>query len=114
MAYEMPVTDREKPAELFDRHPFGQWLKKRYMEQGLEQGKLAETRTAILDYVESRFSQQPAGIEAALGTIQDLKRLQTLRREVFKTDSLQEALRAIAQATDGAVGTDTGSSFFAP
>ncbi|TDA63822.1 MAG: hypothetical protein D9V47_14915 [Clostridia bacterium] len=38
MAQQMPVTNREKLAELFDRHPFGQELRKRFMEQGLQQG----------------------------------------------------------------------------
>lgn len=62
---------------------------------------MEETRTAIVDFLESRFNQQPAGVDAALDTITDLERLKKLRREVFKANTLQEALGIIAQAADG-------------
>ncbi|TDA63821.1 MAG: hypothetical protein D9V47_14910 [Clostridia bacterium] len=60
------------------------------------------TRTAILDFLESRFDQRPTGMDAALNTIQDLERLKKLRREVFKAGTLQEALEVIGRSTGGA------------
>lgn len=68
---------------------------------GLQQGELKATRAAILDFLESRFGECPAGVAASLEGLKELEQLKKLRREVFKADSLEEALAVLAAATDG-------------
>ncbi|MBC7347633.1 MAG: hypothetical protein H5U00_09330 [Clostridia bacterium] len=68
------------------------------MQQGLQQGKLEEARTAVLEFLESRFNARPAQAAAALDAVQDLELLKRLRREVFRADTLEEALSVIDRA----------------
>ncbi|MBC7347636.1 MAG: Rpn family recombination-promoting nuclease/putative transposase [Clostridia bacterium] len=78
------------------------WHEKGRMEgrtEGVELGKLEETRTAILDFLESRFGECPAWVATSLEGLKELEQLKKLRREVFKADSLEEALAVLA--TDG-------------
>lgn len=91
LARELPLEEVAQMTEILTS-----WHKR-----GMEEGRMEETRVAILEYVESRFGVHPEGLEMALETASDLEQLKRLRREIFKAASLEDCLALIAKFTNG-------------
>jgi len=91
LAEELPLEEVAQMTEILTS-----WHKR-----GMEEGRMEETRVAILEYVESRFGVHPEGLEMALETASDLEQLKRLRREIFKAASLEDCLALIAKFTNG-------------
>ena len=60
------------------------------LEKGLEQGILLDAREAVLDNLEVHFGTIPVAIREIIDNINDAAVLKQLRREVFKSSSLEE------------------------
>lgn len=89
------LVEKARPEEAMEMiYNLEKTLDEEFAKRELE-GKLEETRAAIVEFLESRYGECPAGVTATLEGMSDLEQLKKLRREVFQADTLQEAVQAI-------------------